>query len=103
MGALEAVQTGGFHRAMHKIYSPRRYRGRGVKRLVKRYSGSVNSASLRWIKLSNRLTHVSGYAVFLSFCVHHETMEPMWQGAPAFARAAPKISWIFGSSSSYSI
>src|SRR5206468_1237546 len=31
------------------------------------------------------------HALALSFCVHQRTMEPMWQGAPAFARAASKI------------
>ena len=31
------------------------------------------------------------HALALSFCVHQRTMEPMWQGAPALARAASKI------------
>jgi len=38
-----------------------------------------------------------------SFCVHQETMDPMWQVAPALRRQDSKYSWIFGSSSSYSI
>src|SRR6266550_5771996 len=39
----------------------------------------------------------------IPFCVHQGTMEPMRQVAPALWRQDSKNSWIFGSSSSYSI
>jgi hypothetical protein len=39
----------------------------------------------------------------IPFCVHQETMELMRQVAPTLCRQDSKYSWIFGSSSSYSI